>query len=272
MYSRRCFVVLFLCLAVSVGVSAATNRAAASSTHAHALTTNVWRGLNVYYLRHGEMMGNIASRYEKMKPEERPPNWNSYSVFSELGVQQVSNIVKTLKGYHFDVIVVSPTWRTKQTILPYLKAHHRLAEIWPELTEISGARTPADNERATADIMFGPPLVIERDETQYFRARGPAVTNLCKAANTYTDARTLTAASARLLTERYGNSGLSVLVVGHSVAGGALLRYMAQLTSDEKFWLRNASVSQLRQQPDGTFALVMVNGEAWRPSVARSAP
>ena len=231
------------------------------------ITNSPWRGFDIYYLRHGEVMGNVAARYEKLKPKDRPANWNSYDAFSELGTRQLTNIVETLKNYRFDVIVVSPTWRTMQTVLPYLKAHKRTAEVWPELTEISTASAPAPGEKLTPNLMYGWPLTINSDVKPYFRLRDPAVTNQCKSTKNYTDAHALIAASARLLSERFGNSGTSVLVVGHSVAGAALIRQLAGLGPTEKFWLHNAQVSHLRQLPDGTFKLLELNAEPYVPHI-----
>ncbi len=133
-----------------------------------------------------------------------------------------------------------------QTVLPYLQAHKRTAEVWPELTEISTAAAPAPGEKLTPDLMHGWPLTIRGERTPFFRLRDAAATNQYKPTTTDTDARALTETSARRLSERFGNSGTAVLVVGHSVAGAALIRYLAGLGSNEQFWLRNASVSHLR--------------------------
>jgi len=231
-------------------------------------STTVWRGLEVYYLRHAETMGNASARYEKMKPKDQPANWNSYDAFSDLGEQQVATIVDTLRGYHFDVIVASPTWRTMQTVLPYLKAHNMIAEIWPELTEFGNPSVLRRGGTVRADLLRGAPLTITDDMTNWFRLRGPTVTYQCKGPRCDAEANALTAASEELLTERFGNSGTSVLVVGHSVAGAALIRYMADMAPEANFWLRNAAVSHLRQQPDGTFTLIMLNGEPYAPKAA----
>lgn len=248
-----------VCIATIVIVAAGHAACGASTTNAPR------RGVDIYYLRHGEVMGNVAARYEKIKPQDRPANWNSYDAFSELGMRQVSGIVATLKDYHFDVIVVSPTWRTMQTVLPYLKAHNRTAEVWPELTEISTASAPVPGEQLTPDLMHGWPLAISSELKPFFRLRDAAATNQYKPTTTYTDARALMEASARRLSERFGNSGTSVLVVGHSVAGAALIRHLAGLGPNEQFWLRNATVSHLRALPDGTFTLLELNAEPYVP-------
>ncbi|NLF37910.1 hypothetical protein GX586_00600 [bacterium] len=232
-------------------------------------TNAAWRGFDIYYLRHAETMGNAARRYENVKPADRPANWNSYDAFSELGAQQVSGIVATLEGYRFDAIAVSPTWRTMQTVLPYLKARNMTAEIWPELTEFGNPSVIKPEGTVRKDLLRGAPLTIAADMTNRFRFRGPGVTNLTRGARCDAEAEALIDACETLLTGRFSNSGASVLLVGHSVSGAALIRHMTHMDPRENFWLRNARVSHLREQPDGSFELIAANGE---PFVRRRPP
>ena len=116
-------------------------------------------GLDVYLIRHAETIGNVTGDYSE----------ENQRLFSPKGRKQIKGIVRKLKNYEFDQVIVSPTWRTRQTILPYLRANNITAEIWPEIEECCcgsrGNMDPAEN------IPFGDEIMISEEEKPYFKLR-----------------------------------------------------------------------------------------------------
>ncbi len=79
-------------------------------------------GLKIYYLRHAEGGHNVVKEWEEVPKAQRPAYVGNPNMFTPKGETQVAAATKRLQKYHFDFIAVSPTWRTRHTILPYLKA------------------------------------------------------------------------------------------------------------------------------------------------------
>ena len=101
--------------------------------------------LTVYYVRHGQGGHNVQADWEQTGvPRKQWPAWvGDQNHFTPLGEYQVQALGTNLLPYTFDYIAVSPLWRTRQTILPYLKLTGRTAEIWPELVETGFHGDPA---------------------------------------------------------------------------------------------------------------------------------
>lgn len=166
------------------------------------------RGLDVYLVRHAESMGNVTGDYSE----------ENQRTFSPKGLEQVAGIAEKLKTYHFDHILVSPTHRTRQTILPYLKAHGLTAEIWPEVEEcccdLRGNASPA------RVIPQGDPVIIEEDEALYFRIREDGSIRYAPGDDAEGVAQIFKARDEVL--KRFGQSGKSVLIVTHSCTGSRI--------------------------------------------------
>ncbi|HVO78417.1 MAG TPA: histidine phosphatase family protein, partial [Candidatus Bathyarchaeia archaeon] len=95
-------------------------------------------GLKVYYLRHAEGGHNVVKEWANVPKEQRPDYVGNANVFTPKGKEQVVAATEKLQKYHFDFIAVSSMWRTRNTVLPYLKAIGTKGEIWPELHEFGG--------------------------------------------------------------------------------------------------------------------------------------
>ena len=214
---------------------------------AFSVADNTPPGLDVYILRHAETMGNVTGNYSE----------ENQKTFSPKGLEQVAGIVEKLKDYHFDHIVVSPTYRTRQTILPYLREHGLTAEIWPEIEEcccdMRGNSPPAP------DIPLGEPVVIEDDETLYFRVREDAPMRFAPRSEEEGVAQMFRARDQIL--KRFGQSGQSVLVVSHSCTGSRIMETLLGVKPSGRFAPGNAALIHLQQEPDGTFQLLRFNDQ-----------
>ncbi|MEI6082676.1 MAG: histidine phosphatase family protein [Verrucomicrobiota bacterium] len=87
--------------------------------------------LKIYYLRHAEAGHNVVAKFVASGiPTNEWPVWVGHTdMFTPEGEAQVRGVTTNLLAYKFDFIAVSPTWRTRQTIFPYLQATGRTAEI-----------------------------------------------------------------------------------------------------------------------------------------------
>jgi broad specificity phosphatase PhoE len=217
--------------------------------------------LTIYYLRHAEGGHNVVRRFvESGIPTNQWPAYVGHSdIFTPDGEAQVRGVTTNLLAYKFDFIAVSPTWRTRQTILPFLKATGRTAEIWPELTEV--AQESTNSASVASELVVGhDPIELSKDEQTCFKLRlDPAgccelvVTNMAQATG---EAKQV----LKLLRARFGKRDTTVLLVGHGAAGRTLIRYLTRQPSWNADWLHNAALWMAVEKPDGTFELKLLNG------------
>jgi broad specificity phosphatase PhoE len=208
--------------------------------------------LDVYLIRHAETMGNVTLDYSE----------TNQCTFSPKGLTQVAGITEKLKDLSFDNVLVSPTWRTRQTILPYLTAHKVTAEICPEIEECCcdcrGDTAPASN------IPLGEKIVISEGEAPYFKLRDTN-TIFRFAPATEEEAVAQIQRAGDLIRSRFGGSGKSILIVTHSCTGGRFIENLLGLKPDGRFGPGNAALTHLRQEADGSFRLVMLNDAPFQP-------
>jgi len=232
-------------------------------------------GLKVYYLRHAESGANVEKQWKDVPRDQWPPYVGNADTFSPLGESQLPGVVEKLQKLHFDFIAASPLWRTRQTILPYLRAAGRTAEIWPELAEFKlRGRDDVLPEKLPppgADLLTGGgPLVLPEDEQPFFTVPGGSAT-LCKIGEApeqaEADRQALVAKVVARLRERFGGTGKSVLLVGHGNAGRLLASLLANdpRVMETGHHILNARLWMAEEQPDGTFRLVLFNDEPWAP-------
>src|SRR4051812_2702415 len=102
-------------------------------------------GLKVYYLRHAEYGGNVVKQWQDKPKDQWPAYVGRGDMFTPKGKEQVEALTKKLvANFHFDFIAVSPAWRTRNTIAPYLKQAGMTAGIWPELQGFNDLHHPPD--------------------------------------------------------------------------------------------------------------------------------
>ncbi|MFM8458332.1 MAG: histidine phosphatase family protein [Chthoniobacterales bacterium] len=227
-------------------------------------------GLKVYYLRHAQSGANVEHEWEFMPKIFRPSYVGNADTFSPHGKKQAAAIPDKLAGYKFDFIAVSPTWRTRQTILGFLQKNHRRGEIWPELEEF-GIDAPRAHEllasnnapKARQDLFSGSPVKLSDDEKNNFTLRENAkkrfnlrddrderIADCVKSLNVAID----------LIKQRGVRGDNSILLVGHATSG-ALLLHMLVKNEGELPPIKNAHLWMAEQQPDGRFVLKVYNDD-----------
>lgn len=201
--------------------------------------------LDVFITRHAETMGNVTGDYSEQNQR----------TFSPRGLEQIATIVQKLAPYHFDHILVSPTYRTRQTILPYLREHGRKAEIWPELEEC--CCDSRGRVSAAAAVPVGEAITLDDEEQAYFQLRPDGRYRL----NPTTEAEGLAQlqqACNRIL-RQFGGTTQTILLVTHSCSGSRIMELLLGVRAAGRFAPANAAISLLREEEPGQFRLILYN-------------
>ncbi len=227
-------------------------------------------GFKIYYLRHAEGGHNVVNDWKDVPKEKWPVYVGNENMFTPKGEAQAAAVPAKLEKYHFDFIAVSPMWRTRNTILPYLKAKGLQGEIWPELHECPGAQMIGSSTLPppSASILnAGPEITLPADEAAYFRLREDGKMEYRLAANEpqlSADLQLVLHQTMERLLKRFGGTDKSVLLVGHGNHGRALLQLLVPHDLPPgPTPIRNAGVWMVEQQPDGSFRLEMLNDEPY---------
>jgi len=228
--------------------------------------------LKVYYVRHGEGGHNVVSEWKHKPKSEWPAYVGNSNVFTPKGEQQVAALTKELQGMKFDFIAASPIWRTRNTILPYLKASGQKAELWPELTETAGVPmewSASDSKSAKPSATLfkgGEAIQLPEAEQPFFTFRddGKSLlnTNDKDAEQKIANSVALARKTVELIKARFSKSGKSILLVGHGNSGSTLLHTLTT-SKDLKVSLQNTGIWMAEEQPDGSFKLKMLNGKPY---------
>lgn len=236
-------------------------------------------GLKVYYLRHAESGANAEYHWKKVPRDQWPSYVGNADTFSPKGEQQAQEVVDKLKGHSFDFIAVSPLWRTRNTILPYLRATGQKGEIWPELAEFDVAiedilkgngKVSKDHPPSPDLFTGGKEIVLPDSEKEFFTLR-PGAATFVKTGGApeqeVTDRRAIVSRAVQLLRERFAGTDKTVLLTGHGNAGRL---FAAELTGDTRVLedgkhIYNTHLWMAEEQPDGTFRLELFNDSPWNP-------
>lgn len=204
--------------------------------------------MKVYFLRHGQSVGNLTDDYST----------SYHGQLSENGVAQAQAVVERLKDYQFDAIIVSPIERAVKTIVPYLKANNKLAEIWSELCE--ACYQEDRDEPAPKDFRYGEPVELDEEDRPYFRIREEDHgTSLPPFDENYQEGLRRTDWIRRKLLQRYKDTDASILVVGHGHAGSRLLEMFLGMEPLGRLHHDNTGLSMLEQTPSGSFMIRYIN-------------
>jgi broad specificity phosphatase PhoE len=225
-------------------------------------------GLKVYYIRHAEGGHNVVKDWALVPREQWPDYVGRADRFTPLGLEQVAKVPEKLKPYTFDFIAVSPLWRTRHTILPYLQAQQLKAEIWPELAEFGGLpMTLIGSPHLPApqtELFTGQEIQVAGNETSYFTLRDDGRREFKLPASSAQAAANLQAIlekNVKLIRKRFGGTEKSILLVGHGNNGRQLLRTLTGNPDDAKVGIRNTGIWMVEEQKDGTFKLILLNDE-----------
>lgn len=213
----------------------------------------------VFYLRHAEGGHNVKADYVKkgIPQSEWPAYVGDQNVFTPKGVAQADALATNLLPFHFDLIAVSPLWRTRNTILPYLRATGQKAEIWPELAEFAFMGDTSAGAQKSADRAFlaGKDAVELTDEEKgIFRFRTNGVDRVIVVTNKV-QAGTMAVRTGELLRERIGTNEMTVLLVGHGTAGLTLIRHLAPDPAAAHH-MGNTHLWRASYTPEGGFKLL----------------
>jgi broad specificity phosphatase PhoE len=222
--------------------------------------------LTVVYLRHAEGGHNVVSEFEQagIPTNEWPAYVGNENAFTPRGEAQAGSVARDLPATGFDLIAVSPKWRTRHTILPYLKAHGLQAEVWPELGEtgnVDGMETAGgvhpDLFAGRWDIRLGP------DEAGFVRFRADGTGDRQLQVSNRAEAVACAAKVEELLRTRVaGDRPTRVLLVGHGNASVTLIRQLTRQPDFHAPHLKNVHVWSATRRDDGSFELGPYNTPA----------
>lgn len=207
-------------------------------------------GLDIYMVRHAQTVANATGVNDK----------RSNSMFSGEGQAQVAALTRELQNYHFDAVLVSPTERTLLTIHPYLQLNKMAGSVWPEITECCWQQERREGE--TGQLIQSGAIQLPPEIAGQFSFLDSA--SAYKYANrNHADGVAQIRQAVSLLKARYFDSGKSILIVTHHHAGAVLLAELLGVARDSLPGLENARLAHLRQQPDGSFTLLKINGKPY---------
>lgn len=236
--------------------------------------TKTKEGLKIYYIRHAEGGHNVKKNWEKhseIPKDEWPAYVGDPNIFTPMGKGQLVRVPIKLKKYQFDFIASSPIWRTRNTILPYMKEVGAKGEVWPELAE----------QRASALILFadlpvptdpilgeGRLIELPAEELPYFSLREDGK-NQFKAPKVGTtrehDERSSAAArlviqkALDMIQDRFGGTDKTILLAGHGSSGKAILRMLTKDPLLDLPAISNTGIWMVEEQPNGEFKLMIFN-------------
>jgi broad specificity phosphatase PhoE len=234
-------------------------------------------GLKIYYLRHAEYGGNVVNQWKDKPKSEWPDYVGKGDMFTPKGEQQIDALTqKLLKDYHFDFIAVSPAWRTRNTIAPYLKQAHMTAEIWPELLEFNTLANQHDSAQPppSTNLFSGDALTLRPEDKGLFTLRADNAKGFKISEDPLqaaADRRAVVDKVIDLIKQRFGGTDKSILLVGHGNSGRILAE---ELTHEKKAFEvepPNTAMWMAEQQPDGSFRLMMLNDEPSKSAATQPA-
>lgn len=232
-------------------------------------------GLQIYYIRHAESGHNALKFWKDLPKEEWPAYVGNEDAFSDKGQQQRQRVPAKLEKYQFDFIAVSPLWRTRNTIRPYLEKVNRQAEIWPELAETVKCANNEGLPAPSAGLFFtGPALALPQEDKALFFLRA-GTDHQCRAARdglqAQADANAMARAAMALIQQRFGGTSKSILLVGHGNAGA---NFLHALTGDYSttIGIANTGLWMAEEQADGSFKIKIANDVPVKELEAASAP
>ncbi len=218
--------------------------------------------LEITYVRHAEGGHNVVYQFVEagIPTNEWPAYVGKENAFSPKGEAQVTALATKLQNYTFDLIAVSPKWRTRNTIQPYLEATGQKAEIWPELAETGNTDVLPTEGGISPTIWAGKQSIkLATNEVAFFqfRAEPPGLRELM--VSNRVEAVACAERVESLLRERFGKKPARVLLVGHGNASRTLVRYLTRQPEARIEHLENTHCWTAREQPDGSFKLDRYN-------------
>ncbi len=228
-------------------------------------------GLKIYYMRHAEAGHNVDEEWEVISKKKWPSFVGDSQQFTPKGETQRHEAIQTLERIDLDFVAVSPMWRARHTILPYLKETKQKAEIWPELHELycSSVMLSEDLPKHYGPILGeGDRIEIPSREEDYFflRPDGKREFELPEFKDDHEEkeaeaaaARVVVEEVLKLIDERFRGSDQSILLVGHGSSGNGILRLLLNDRLSKFPSITNTGLWMVEETEDGSFELKMFN-------------
>lgn len=234
--------------------------------------SNKEQRLKIYYIRHAEAGHNVKKEWGIYPKSEWPAYVGNHAAFTPKGIMQQARVSNKLKRFHVDYVAVSPAWRCKNTVLPFLKDSKIKAEVWPELAEIYATSLIVSSdlpEHTSKEKILGAGKLIKlnTEEEAYFTLRTDGLNEFKKArfpkdhsesAKENAMAKVIIDKVLELIDNR-SKSYKTILLSGHGSSGRAVLRMLTKDPLDGFPPITNTGVWMVEQQDDGTFKLKMFN-------------
>lgn len=180
----------------------------------------------ILFTRHAETVANATGKY----------NRTTLNQISERGKTQIARLTKSLMGWKFDRIVVSPSERALRTIAPYLRATRQKAEIWPELYECCDGNSRKVKGPTAMTLRPGARFVVPADLRDLFIVN-PGSDRLFNVPSYEDGLMQVRAAAAKVKAD----NSARLLVVGHSLQGGRMIEVLLGSAPKGKLKPENAT-------------------------------
>ena len=230
-----------------------------------ALAPTCKAGLKLYFLRHAEAGHNVLQEWQTIPRDQWPAYVGNPDAFTPKGITQVSACTRKLKEHRFDFIAVSPTWRTRNTVAPYLRETAQVAEVWPELLEFGSLDQQHDFDPLpppSPNLFAGDPIRLAQADATLFKLRedGHRHFKLSQSpAQKAADRWAVVQKDIALIQKRFGGSDKSILLVSHGNLGCLLLEALTGNRGLLQANLLNTSLWMAEEQVDNTFKLRLLN-------------
>jgi len=203
---------------------------------------SLYAATDIYFARHAETMGNLTHHHSHENDRTLSPKGN----------RQVQSLTRKLDRLRFDYIIVSPKYRALKTILPYLKKHRMVAEIWPELAECCwqkqrelSAGKPERGGQIRLEAAMQTYFTFASEDDRYsYHTRG------------YGQGMLQTFMATEKINRRFAGSGKRILVVGHYHSGSRLIEILQGQDPLGRYKIANTGLLHLRQNGHGKFSLL----------------
>ncbi len=185
--------------------------------------------MKIVLLRHAHSTGNEKRVVDSISTK--------FDYLSERGKKEAEKLVKELRKYDFDNIIISPLKRTRQTIEPYVKTLHNPKIITSKLTLERNAGEFTDKP---AKVLRDYRKDLSKREKIVFRPKGgESIIDTCKRAKKFAD----------LLKKDFKNKTL--LICGHKNFL-MCLEIVLKKKSIDNFYLykplKNGQIKEIKQK------------------------
>jgi len=204
--------------------------------------TSAYAATDIYFVRHAETMGNLTHHHSHENDRTLSP----------AGIRQVENLTRKLDQLQFDYIIVSPKYRVLKTILPYLKKHRLVAEIWPELAECCWQK---QREPSSGALNRGSQIRLESAMQPYFTF-ADSNDHFSYSTHGYGQGMTQITLATDRIRQRFGGTNKRILIVGHYHAGSRILEILQGMEPIGRYQIANTQIAHLQESDTGTFSLI----------------